>query len=110
MKNPISRRILRRHAGMGAAAMRAAAVVPRRGRAAELPLLDVHDPTAVALGYVEDAAAVDAKKYSSFSPGASCANCMQLQGKAGEAYRPCAVFPGKLVAAAGWCMSWTPEM
>ena len=110
MKNPISRRSLLRHSGMGAAAVLAATIAPRRGRAADLPRLDVHDPAAAALGYVEDAATVDTKKYSSFSPGASCANCMQLQGKAGEAYRPCAVFPGKLVAAAGWCMSWTPEM
>lgn len=110
MKNPISRRTLLRSAGMGAAAILAGTAAPRRGRAAELQRLDVHDPAALALGYVENAAAVDAKKYSSFSPGSSCANCMQLQGKAGEAYRPCAVFPGKLVAAAGWCMSWTPEM
>jgi hypothetical protein len=72
--------------------------------------LDVKDPAAVALGYVESAAQVDVKKYPAFVKGSNCENCLQLQGKAGSDYRPCALFPGKLVAVSGWCSSWTPEM
>ena len=72
--------------------------------------LDVKDPAAAALGYVEDVTRLDAKKYPEFVPGSSCENCLQLQGTAGNNYRPCGLFPGKLVSVSGWCKSWTPEM
>ena len=72
--------------------------------------LDVKDPAALALGYVESAAQVDVKKYPAFVKGSNCENCLQLQGKSGSDYRPCALFPGKLVAVSGWCSGWTPEM
>ena len=42
--------------------------------------------------------------------GSTCENCLQLQGSAGANYRPCGLFPGKLVSVGGWCSSWTPEM
>ncbi|MDP5191762.1 high-potential iron-sulfur protein [Rheinheimera baltica] len=32
-----------------------------------------------------------------------------LQGNAGEAWRPCGVFPGKLVNAEGWCAAWAKK-
>jgi hypothetical protein len=72
--------------------------------------LDVNDPAAKALGYVENAADVDAKKYPGYSTGSNCENCLQLQGSAGNNYRPCSVFPGKLVSVSGWCTAWTAEM
>jgi hypothetical protein len=31
---------------------------------------------------------------------------MQYTGKAGAASGPCNIFPGKDVAAAGWCKVW----
>jgi High potential iron-sulfur protein len=74
------------------------------------PHLDVKDPAAVAVGYVESAATVDPKKYPSYSQGSNCENCLQLQGAAGAGYRPCTLFPGKLVAAAGWCSAWAAEI
>jgi hypothetical protein len=77
---------------------------------AAAPHLNVKDAAAVAVGYVEDAAQVDAKKYPTFSKGSNCANCLQLQGAEGASYRPCTLFPGKLVAAAGWCSAWTAEI
>ena len=49
-------------------------------------------------------------KNPGYAPGSRCDNCLQLQGKAGDAYRPCGLFPGKLVSAGGWCKSWTPEI
>ena len=87
-----------------------AALPARPTRAAEPPRLDVKDPAAIALGYVENAAQVDPKKYPEFAPGSNCDNCLQLQGSAGNTYRPCSLFPGKLVAVGGWCKGWTAEM
>ena len=72
--------------------------------------LDERDPKARALGYVENAERVDTKKYAEFAPGSNCENCLQLEGKPGNKFRPCTVFPGKLVAVSGWCTRWTPEM
>jgi hypothetical protein len=87
------------------------ATLPWRGsRSAEPNRLDVNDPTALALGYVENAAQVDVKKYPAYVQGSNCENCLQLQGSAGNNYRPCSLFPGKLVSVSGWCKSWTPEM
>jgi High potential iron-sulfur protein len=79
-------------------------------RAAELPHLDVKDPAAQALGYVENATQADAKKYPGFDKSQNCENCLQLQGKEGATYRPCTLFPGKLVCAKGWCSGWTAEI
>ena len=76
----------------------------------ELPKLDVKDPAAIALGYVEDASQVNLKKYPAYVQGTNCENCLQLQGKAGDKYRPCSLFPGKAVAVSGWCSGWTAEM
>jgi hypothetical protein len=72
--------------------------------------LSVKDPAAVALGYVLNAAGVDVKKYPSYVKDSNCENCLQLQGTAGDTYRPCAAFKGKLVSVSGWCSAWTAEM
>jgi High potential iron-sulfur protein len=87
-------------------------VAPQGAQApgAAAPHLDVKDPAAVAVGYVESAAKVDPKKYPTYSQGSNCENCLQLQGAAGAGYRPCTLFPGKLVAAAGWCSAWEAEI
>jgi anaerobic selenocysteine-containing dehydrogenase len=55
------------------------------------------DPLAVAMRYVE----------KSTVEGANCANC--IQGKDGDAYRACNIFPGKLVNAEGWCAAWAKK-
>lgn len=89
----------------------AAGLLPaRRSFGAELPHLDVKDPAAVSQGYVEDVARVDLKKFPKFATGSSCENCLLLQGKQGEPYRPCDLFPGKSVAAKGWCSGWSAEI
>jgi hypothetical protein len=97
---------------IGLAAVVAAALPWRRIEAAEPdpPRLAVNDPAAAALDYVENAAQVDGKKYPNYSPGSNCENCLLLQGTAGNNYRPCSLFPGKLVSVSGWCKGWTPEM
>ena len=82
----------------------------RRTRGALLERLDVKDPAAIALGYVTDVTQVDHKKYPEYVAGSNCENCLQLQGSSGATYRPCSLFPGKVVSVSGWCKSWTPEM
>ncbi len=88
----------------------ALAAWPLRAQDGDLPHLSEKDPQARKLGYVEDAAHVDAKTFAGFEPAQRCENCMQLQGTEGAAFRPCQLFAGKLVAAKGWCSSWTPEI
>jgi len=106
MQNSISRRAAIARIAVAAGV----AVLPAPSMSADLPRLDVKDPAAQALGYVENAIRVDTKKYPSYVKGTNCENCLQLQGKPGNDYRPCSVFPGKLVAVSGWCSSWTAEM
>jgi len=75
--------------------------------AAELPKLPESDPTAKALGYVENGAALTPQKEASFKAGSSCANCLQyVAAEAKGGYGPCKIFPGKSVAAKGWCRAW----
>lgn len=100
-----SRRDLLKGLALGAAGIAAARV-----RGADAARVDVHDPQAVALGYVESASQVDTRKYPQYVAGSMCENCLQLQGKPGNNYRPCTLFSGKLVAVSGWCSGWTAEM
>jgi hypothetical protein len=104
----LTRRAVIKH--LSWAAGLSAALSRRQSAAEEANRLGVQDPAAVALGYVENASQVDVKKYPAFVPGSNCENCLQLQGTAGNNYRPCSLFPGKLVSVSGWCKGWTSEM
>jgi High potential iron-sulfur protein len=107
----ISRRWLLRNIGFAAAAGIATTAPCKKTFAdAEPPHLDVKDPAASALGYVEHTSEVDRKKYPEYVDGSSCENCLQLQGSPGNNYRPCTLFPGKGVSVSGWCKGWTAEM
>jgi hypothetical protein len=92
------------------AALVSGALPARLSFGADPARLDVKDPAAVALGYVLNATQVDVKKYPQYVQGSNCENCLQLQGSAGNTYRPCSLFPGKLVSVSGWCSGWTAEM
>jgi hypothetical protein len=76
--------------------------------AADLPHLDPKDPTAAALGYVEDTSKVDAAKFPNHKPDQACAGCNLLQGASGD-WRPCSIFAGKAVNAKGWCSAWVKK-
>jgi hypothetical protein len=78
---------------------------------AALPKLEETDPSAKALLYVHDAKKVDTKNplAARFKPDQKCSNCSQIQGKDGEQWRPCGIFPGKLVNANGWCSVWAKK-
>ncbi|MFC5741039.1 high-potential iron-sulfur protein [Dyella tabacisoli] len=74
--------------------------LPRFARAADLPHVAESDPTAKALGYVEDAGRGGAKRKA----GDVCSNCQFYTGGP-SGYGPCQLFPGKSVNAKGWCVS-----
>jgi hypothetical protein len=80
--------------------------------AQELPLVSESDATAVALGYKHNVASIDNMMFprrSTEENGSTqfCDNCIFYTGVAGEDQGPCALFPGKAVAAKGWCNTWT---
>ena len=107
MSKPISienRRQFLKFAVVGAiAAPLAARLIAQPAFAADLPPLELDNPTAKALGYVEDHTKVDVKKYPKFTLDQDCANCKFYGG--GAARGTCTLFPGKSVAAKGWCAS-----
>jgi hypothetical protein len=74
--------------------------------AQDLPHLTTDDPTAMALAYVEDATTSTHPRYMA---GQTCAGCAQIQGEAGADWRPCALFPGKVVSSHGWCNVWVAK-
>lgn len=94
-----------------AIAVPAGTLLMQAAQAQQLPKLDPNDPAAKALSYVEDTTKVDAKNplAARHTPDQKCSNCALIQGKDGEAYRPCGIFPGKLVAANGWCSAWVKK-
>jgi len=61
-------------------------------------MVSADDPTAKALGYTDKSTKADQ----------TCANCSLYQGGTAAA-GACAIFPGKDVAAAGWCKSWAAK-
>jgi High potential iron-sulfur protein len=109
MSERYNRRTVLKNALAGLAALPAAGLVRDAAAQGALPHLDEKDPLAVAMAYVHDAKKVDASKVPQFKPGSTCANCLQLTGKEGDEWRPCNIFPGKLVNANGWCKVWVAK-
>lgn len=100
------RRTLLKTAIAGLVAAPAAGLI-RTANGADTPHLDEKDPLAVAMGYVHDATKVDKAKNPQYKAGSMCHNCVQLTGKEGDEWRPCNIFPGKLVHQNGWCKVWS---
>lgn len=84
----------------------AAASVPAAATAGSLPMLDEKEASALALGYVEDAARADKVKFPNFVAGSGCSNCGNYLGQSGDPAGGCKIFPGKRVNANGWCTAW----
>ena len=57
-------------------------------QAQDLPQLTEDDPVAVALKYTHDASSVDAASRAQPAAEQNCANCAQLTGNEGDAWRP----------------------
>lgn len=103
MNRPMSRRrVLLTGAIAGSAALLSRSLI------AEENAVSPDDPQAKALGYVEDASTVDTTAWPKKQPDQHCANCALFQG-GDAAYGPCSIFPGKVVAATGWCNVWAPK-
>lgn len=87
---------------------------PAAPAAAKLEMAKESDPTAVALGYIEDASKVDTKKWPkrAGAEGAKqfCYNCQFYKDKCADpkatAASPCSILANKGVTAKGWCNSW----
>ena len=97
----IARRTVLKGALLGAAAVPVTALLGRAEAAAGN--VDPNEPQAKSLGYVEDAAKVDAKANPNFKPGQACANCLQSPATAKGPMVPCNIFAQRLVNAKGWC-------
>ena len=72
--------------------------------------VDLKDPSAVALKYVENASdAQRADKMGTAAADQFCDNCRFYKGDSGNAARGgCALFKNNLVAGKGWCAAWVP--
>ncbi len=92
-----SRRRFLRTAGAGTVLVAMSGLVASRSSSAggHLPKVDPSEAQASALGYVHE----------STKEGQWCNNCQLWQG-GDKAWGGCAIFPGKEVAAKGWCKSW----
>ncbi len=83
---------------------------PRREvQAQDLPKLSEDDPLGRAMKYTHDASTVDPSSRANQAADQTCANCALIQGADGDAWRPCQIFPGKVVSAKGWCTVWSPK-
>lgn len=100
-----SRRRFLKTVGATVAATATIGSLPRFAIASDMPHLSDADPSAKALGYVEDATKTT---NASHKAGDACANCQfYTDGTAG--YGPCQLFPGKSVNAEGWCVSYSKK-
>ncbi|MFP4161912.1 MAG: high-potential iron-sulfur protein [Ectothiorhodospira sp.] len=100
---PISRRTFLKAGTCGLAAAPVAGLVWGGNVQAQEKKIKESDDDAKALDYVHDASDSD---HSDYEEGQNCLNCDLYTDPDAEDWGPCAVFPGKLVNAKGWCSSW----
>jgi len=105
MSRSISRRAFLVLAGAGSCA----ALLASRAHAQDLPKLAEGDATAAALGYRGDASKVDAAKFPTHKAAQNCANCRFFAGSDKTPTAGCQLFPGKSVAAQGWCSAYNAK-
>jgi hypothetical protein len=113
MSTVVSRRRFLTHAvalPLAGALGAAFALRARRAWAEEMVHIEESDPLASAFGYAHDATKVDVAKFPKRAgeEGAKqfCHNCAVYMGDEGAEWGPCAILPGKLVKAGGWCNAW----
>ena len=68
-----------------------------------------NDSQARALGYKADASKIDNKQQPRHVAGQICSNCSLYQGTANSTAGACPLFPGKQVAAKGWCSAYAKK-
>ncbi|MGH8456719.1 MAG: high-potential iron-sulfur protein [Stenotrophobium sp.] len=105
-----SRRKFLQTLAIGAAALPLVRMPQAFAAAAGLPHLSVSDPSAMALGYTDNAAKIVAAKEPTYKKGEHCAKCSLFQAaQESGGYAPCAAFPGKDVNANGWCRAFSAK-
>ena len=94
---------------------RSAAAIPllalggnRLWAAEALPKVEESNATAQALGYVHDAT-TSPKRTSEEQKTQFCDNCLHYGASAEDGWGTCALIPGYLVAAKGWCIVWVAK-
>jgi len=109
-ENPLSKIARRKFIQLSAVAAAGCLVhAGREAQAEDLPHLSMDDPMAKAMKYTNDWATVDPSARNNPAPEQHCSNCALIQGNEGDEWRPCQIFPGKLVNANGWCSVWAPK-
>ena len=95
----------------GSLAVVSATIAGSVGNAAAAPAarVDEKDAQAQSLGYLHDATKVAKAKFKAYQAGQTCANCTLYQGKPADAWAGCPIFPGKQVAAKGWCSAYVKK-
>jgi High potential iron-sulfur protein len=113
MNKTLNRRVFMMQVVAGSTTLASGAVLAQATKPAAAPaasaLLAENDAQAVALGYKADATKVDTKKFPKYAASQVCSNCQLYSGKDKEAAGPCGIFPGKQVAAKGWCSAWVKK-
>lgn len=102
--SPSNRRVFMLQVAAGGSALMLATA-----HAQTAPMVNEKDAQPMALGYAADSIKVDAKKFPKHTAAQQCSNCALYTGKAGEATGPCGIFPGKHVAAKGWCSAYAKK-
>ena len=110
MQKTMTRRALIQGGLMAGALVPALGLIRTSAAAAPAAPLDVNDPTAKALGFVNDTTKVDDKANPTHKVEQKCATCAQFLGKAGDARGGCNIFVGKSVPAGGWCKTWAKKV
>lgn len=107
---PLSNIARRKFIQLSAVAAAGCFAFGRRDAIAEdMPKLSEDDPMAKGMRYTQDASTVDPSTRANPAPDQKCATCALVQGNDGDEWRPCQIFPGKLVHANGWCSVWSPK-
>jgi hypothetical protein len=109
MPSKISRRALVQSGLIAGAFIPVLGLIANSATAADLPPLDPNDPTAKALGFVNDTTKVVAADNPTHKPTQKCGTCAQYQGKPGDARGGCNIFVGKSVPQGGWCKTWAAK-
>ena len=102
--SPSNRRVFMLQIAAGSSALMLA-----NAHAQAAPMVNEKDAQPMALGYAADSTKVDAKKFPKHTPAQQCSNCALYTGEAGGVAGSCGIFPGKHVAARGWCSAYAKK-
>lgn len=85
------------------------ATVTHRSRLRPGAKLQEDDPLALAVGYHDDADAVDAARFPRWQEGTNCSTCRWFEGAVATPSGLCGLLSGAVVSASGWCNGYAPS-